>query len=100
MKKETIRTIFFTVIIIIGSVWFIRFFIIEPYRITPGQMENSLLPGDRLWVDKWSLRWGNRNPKYRDVLVFELPEIAQTQSGVTEIAIARCIGLPLSLIHI
>ena len=49
MKKETIRTIFFTVIIIIGSVWFIRFFIIEPYRITPGQMENSLLPGDRLW---------------------------------------------------
>ena len=94
MKKETIRTIFFTVIIIIGSVWFIRFFIIEPYRITPGQMENSLLPGDRLWVDKWSLRWGNRNPKYRDVLVFELPEIAQTQSGVTEIAIARCIGLP------
>ena len=94
MKKETIRTIFFTVIIIIGSVWFIRFFIIEPYRITPGQMENSLLPGDRLWVDKWSFRWGNRNPKYRDVLVFELPEIAQTQSGVTEIAIARCIGLP------
>ena len=59
MKKETIRTIFFTVIIIIGSVWFIRFFIIEPYRITPGQMENSLLPGDRLWVDKWSFRWGN-----------------------------------------
>lgn len=57
-------------------------------------MENSLLPGDRLWVDKWSFRWGNRNPKYRDVLVFELPEIAQTQSGVTEIAIARCIGLP------
>lgn len=56
MKKETIRTIFFTVIIIIGSVWFIRFFIIEPYRITPGQMENSLLPGDRLWVDKWSFR--------------------------------------------
>lgn len=41
MKKETIRTIFFTVIIIIGSVWFIRFFIIEPYRITPGQMENE-----------------------------------------------------------
>ena len=30
MKKETIRTIFFTVIILIGSVWVIRFFIIEP----------------------------------------------------------------------
>ena len=29
-RKETIRTIFFTVIIIIGSVWFIRFFIIAP----------------------------------------------------------------------
>ncbi len=94
MKRETIRTILITVIIIIASVWLIRFFIIEPYRVPPGQMENSLLPGDRLWTDKWSFRWGNRTPQYRDLVIFELPPLLQSQSGTTAIAIARCIGLP------
>ena len=41
MKKETIRTIFFTVIIIIGSVWFIRFFIIEPDLLSVSVMQRS-----------------------------------------------------------
>ncbi len=94
MKRETIRTIFITIIIIIASVCLIRFFVIEPYRIPPGQMENSLLPGDRLWVDKWSFRWGNRTPQHRDIVIFELPPTLQPQSGSAEIAIARCIGLP------
>lgn len=94
MKRETIRTIVITVIIIIGSVWAIRFFIAEPYRVPPGQMENSLLPGDRLWVDKWSFRWGNRTPAYRDLLVFTLPPLHQSQTGVVEIAMARCTGRP------
>ena len=52
MKRETIRTILVTVIVIIAIVWSVRFFVVEPYRVPPGQMENSLLPGDRLWVDK------------------------------------------------
>lgn len=94
MKRETIRTILVTIVIIIASVWAIRFFVVEPYRVSAGQMENSLLPGDQLWVDKWSLRWGNRTPAYRDLLVFELPPLLQSQTAVTEEAVARCIGLP------
>lgn len=94
MKRETIRTILITVIVIIAVVWSIRFFVAEPYCVAPGQMENSLLPGDRLWVDKWSFRWGNRTPAHRDLLVFALPSLYQTQSSVTEVAMARCIGLP------
>ena len=94
MKRETIRTILVTIVIIIASVWAIRFFVVEPYRVPAGQMENSLLPGDQLWVDKWSLRWGNRTPAYRDLLVFELPPLLQSQTAVTEVAVARCIGLP------
>lgn len=63
MKRETIRTILVTIILIIGGVWAIRFFVVEPYRVPSGQMENTLLPGDQLWVDKWSLRWGNHTPR-------------------------------------
>ena len=94
MKRETIRTILVTIILIIGGVWAIRFFVVEPYRVPSGQMENTLLPGDQLWVAKWSLRWGNRTPAYRDLLVFELPPLLQTQTAVTEVGVARCIGLP------
>lgn len=94
MKRETIRTIVVTVIVIIAIVWSVRFFVTEPYRVPPGQMENSLLPGDRLWVDKWSLRWGNRTPAYRDLLVFTLPPLYQSQSRAVEVAMARCIGRP------
>ena len=94
MKRETIRTILVTIILIIGGVWAIRFFVVEPYRVPAGQMENTLLPGDQLWVDKWSLRWGNHTPAYRDLLVFELPPLLQSQTAVTEVGVARCIGLP------
>ncbi|HIX26640.1 MAG TPA: signal peptidase I [Candidatus Barnesiella excrementigallinarum] len=94
MKKETIRTIFITVIAIIASVCLIRFFIAEPYTVTPGQMENSLLPGDQLWVDKWSFRWGNRMPDRRDIVVFKLPQDHQPQSYNDQIAVARCSGIP------
>lgn len=94
MKRETIRTILVTVIVIIAIVWSVRFFVVEPYRVPPGQMENSLLPGDRLWVDKWSFRWGHRTPARRDLLVFTLPSLHQPQSAGDEVAMARCIGLP------
>lgn len=83
MKRETIRTILVTVIVIIAIVWSVRFFVVEPYRVPPGQMENSLLPGDRLWVDKWSFRWGHRTPARRDLLSSHCPRYTSRRVPAT-----------------
>ncbi len=92
--KRTLLTLLYTTIAIVAIVWLVRFFVCEPYRITPGQMEKTLLPGDRLWVNKWDFKWGKQEPQRRDILIYTLPETAQPDSYRNTIAVARCIGLP------
>ncbi len=92
--KRTLRTLLYTAALVVAIVVLVRLFVMEPYRVPSGQMENTLLSGDRLWVNKWSLRWGNHTPTYQDILLYKLPEMAQPQSYRHEIAIARCLGLP------
>ena len=71
-------------------------------------MENSLFPGERILVNKWSYglrlpwmslfsyhRWGNRPVKKGDIVVFNNP--ARTSQPVIdrrEVFLSRCIGTP------
>jgi signal peptidase I len=63
----------------------IQAFVVKPYRIPSGSMENTLLIGDRVLVDRIS--WRFSNPKRGDIVVFHPP------SGGT-VLIKRIIGLP------
>ncbi len=92
--KRTLLTLLYTTIAIVVIVGVVRFALWESYRITPGQMEKTLLPGDRLWVNKWCFKWGKQEPGRGDILLYTLPETAQHQSYRNTIAVARCIGLP------
>jgi signal peptidase I len=76
----------------------VRAFLVEAYRIPSGSMEGTLLVGDFLLVNK--LVYGAevpftherlpavRQPKYRDVVVFQWPE------DTTKNFVKRLVGLP------
>lgn len=105
-----LKTLLFTILV----AFFLKVFVVEAFRIPSGSMENTLLVGDFLLVNK--LAYGLRTPRYApftnlaipsfalqlsgtvrrgDVVVFEFP---RQQSGELpagpEYYIKRCIGLP------
>ncbi len=49
------------IVAIVLSVWLLRSFCAESFRISPNQMENTLLAGDYLWV--WKSSYGMRLPQ-------------------------------------
>src|SRR3989338_9152214 len=51
---------------------FVRTFLVGPYKIPTGSMRDTLLEGDRIFVDKISYRF--HPPKRGDVIVFKYPE--------------------------
>ena len=64
----------------------VRTFIIEPYRIPSSSMENTLLIGDFLFVNKFYYR--THEIKRDDIIVFKFPKDRRTNF------VKRVIGLP------
>jgi signal peptidase I len=60
-------------IIVITAAFFIRAFFLEGYKIPTGSMENTLLPGDYIIVNKASYSFST--PRYIPVINFEIPFI-------------------------
>ncbi|MBM4160720.1 MAG: signal peptidase I [Ignavibacteria bacterium] len=105
-----VKTILFTIFIAL----MLKTFVIEAYRIPSGSMENTLLAGDFLFVNKFV--YGLRTPRYvpltslaipsvslpafrdvqrGDVIVFEFPaDHAEMSDPESLNYIKRCIGLP------
>jgi signal peptidase I len=90
---ETVKTVVFALLIAL----IIRTFLVQAFRIPSGSMEDTLLIGDFLLVDKitygakipltpWRLP-GFRKPKRGDILVFKDPRTNRDY-------IKRCIALP------
>ncbi|MBU2493695.1 MAG: signal peptidase I [Bacteroidetes bacterium] len=96
------------------SALFIKTFVIEAFRIPTGSMENTLLSGDFLLVDKFV--YGASSPKYfpftntripfftlpslvepenNDIIIFEFPgKSNEMESGESANYIKRCIAIP------
>lgn len=67
----------------------IRYFLIESYSISTGAMEEALLKGDRILVNKAP---GHREPELNRVILFTSP--LAKDSVDTPLFISRCIGMP------
>jgi signal peptidase I len=69
----------------VGVALLIQAFLVKPYRIPSQSMENTLLIGDRVLVDRIS--WRFSDPQRGDIVVFHSPMNGQ-------VLIKRIIGLP------
>lgn len=97
-KKSTVREYFESVIIAVILALFIRTFVVQAFKIPTGSMENNLLIGDHLLVNKFTFGptasslertlLPVRPIKRGDVIVFKYPE------EPTRDFIKRVIGLP------
>jgi signal peptidase I len=113
---EYIKVVVVTLLIAL----FLKTFVIEAYRIPSGSMENTLLVGDFLIVNK--LAYGFRTPSHvpltnaavptltlpvfhyvhrSDIVVFEYPgSLSQVRPTRTVNFVKRCVGLPGDTVQI
>src|SRR6266478_2999179 len=96
-KKSTVREYFESIVIAVILALFIRTFVVQAFKIPTGSMENNLLIGDHLLVNKFvfgptAARLERLLPigtiKRRDIIVFKYPEEPERDF------IKRVIGLP------
>ena len=97
-KKSTIREYFESIVIAVILALFIRTFVVQAFKIPTGSMENNLLIGDHLLVNKFTfgptpLAIGRavlpvRSIRRGDVIVFKYPDEPDRDF------IKRVIGLP------
>jgi signal peptidase I len=97
-RKSTVREYFESICVAVILALFVRTFVVQAFKIPTGSMENNLLIGDHLLVNKFVFaptlwNWENRllpiDPIRRgDILVFKYPEDPDRDF------IKRVIGLP------
>src|SRR5437868_6256295 len=97
-RKSTLREYFESIVIAVVLALFIRTFVVQAFKIPTGSMEQNLLIGDHLLVNKFvfgaTLSPGERavlpmkDIRRRDVIVFKYPEDPERDF------IKRVIGLP------
>ncbi len=66
-------------------------FVLQVYRVPSGSMRPTLLPGDRVLVDKFTGAW--RPLRRGDVIVFDATDV-WTPATNGELVVKRIIGLP------
>lgn len=89
-KKSTPREYFESVCVAVILALFIRTFVFQTFSIPSGSMEDTLVIGDHLIVDKF----GSRPVARGQILVFKSPEEPQRD------LIKRVIGLPGEMIEV
>jgi signal peptidase I len=97
-KKSTLREYFESIVIAVILALFIRTFVVQAFKIPNGSMENNLLIGDHLLVNKFVFGPSETGAertllpigtiKRRDIIVFKYPEEPDRDF------IKRVIGLP------
>jgi signal peptidase I len=93
-RSSTTRTILEYVILAVVAIavaLLIQQFLVKPYRIPSASMEDTLLIGDRVLVDRISWRFGE--PQRGDIVVFHPPFDGP-------VLIKRIIGLPGDVISL
>ena len=97
-KKSTLREYFESIVIAVILALFIRTFVVQAFKIPTGSMEENLLIGDHLLVNKFVFGPSETDAertllpvgtiKRRDIIVFKYPEDPERDF------IKRVIGLP------
>src|SRR5437773_6932980 len=97
-KKSTVREYFESILIAVILALFIRTFVVQAFKIPTGSMENNLLIGDHLLVNKFVFGPSQSRLEHallpmgtvrrRDVIVFKYPVEPDRDF------IKRVIGLP------
>jgi len=97
-KKSVVREYFESIVIAVILALFVRTWVVQAFKIPTGSMENNLLIGDHLLVNKFvfgptPLAIGRallpvRNPHRGDIVVFKYPDEPERDF------IKRVIGLP------
>ncbi len=86
-------------------VFLLRTFLFSSCTIPSSGMENSLLPGDRVIINKWSYgfrtnslgfsaRWREKEVTKNDIVLFNNPKNSSLPLPKKEHFISRCIGVP------
>jgi signal peptidase I len=96
-KKSTVREYFESIVIAVILALFVRTWAVQAFKIPTGSMENNLLIGDHLLVNKFVFGSGGsevekklpvREPRRGDIVVFKYPDEPERDF------IKRVIGLP------
>jgi signal peptidase I len=117
--SKKLRKYFYVVFLIFFIVFFLRSFIIEAFRIPTGSMENTLIPGDFILVNKAAYSFylprnipifnletkritffGISKPKRNDVIVFKFPANYQYKYYLNFYLVKRIIGAPGDIVQI
>jgi signal peptidase I len=77
-EPSAIREVIVTVVAALALAWCVQAFLVKPFRIPSGSMENTLRCGDRVLVNRLGYRFGD--PSRGDVVVFH-PPAGQDSSG-------------------
>jgi signal peptidase I len=80
--KEYVEAILIAIVIAV----ILRVFVIQAYRVSSGSMEDTLVEGDFVFVNKFAYRFAE--PQVNDVVVFEFP------MNLSKDYIKRIIALP------
>lgn len=97
-RKSTVREYFESIVVAVILALFIRTFVVQAFKIPTGSMEDNLLVGDHILVNKFifgptvhpleEALLPIRDPRRGDVAVFKYPEDPSRDF------IKRCMGLP------
>lgn len=102
-KKSSTRDTFESLVVTVILAIFGTTFVVQAFKIPTGSMENTLLIGDHLLVNKFAFGfqsgWLDRLLPYRDVhrddiIVFKFPSSSEESSEPGEHFVKRVIGLP------
>lgn len=72
-KWRSLVTALITLLVFLLLFWGIRAFIMQPYQIPSGSMENTIMTGDNLFSERVSYYFGT--PQRGDIITFADPEI-------------------------
>jgi len=102
-KKSSTRDTFESLVVTVILAIFGTTFVLQAFKIPTGSMENTLLIGDHLIVNKFAFAYQNgwlrhilpyRDPQRGDVLVFKFPGDAEGQQEPGEHFVKRIRGVP------
>ncbi len=64
----------FYIVFVVALVWFLQNFVVCPYTIPSGSMEDTIEVGDNVWSEK--ITYYTRSPQAGDIVTFEDPIVA------------------------